>query len=234
MEKKGIIAIVIIAVIAIAVIGLVIGSAINQSENKGETYYYIDGNGGSHDGETKVEWKQSSLPDSDYFTKDYNHYISFNTKSDGTGTSYGRLSSDAPKGSTLYVFWEYNYVRITNTINTGVNIENVDFKCGSTVKHFTGSGNPHIDFGGDETKGVFENHIEVTVKNSSGGSISTDGNVITVTANDVRYQFEITKGASVEVINESGQDKGLKLTYADSRLSNSYIEMKTTITELSS
>ncbi len=100
MDKKTII----VAVVAVAIVIVAAGiyGLSNSNETKSVTY---NGNGGTYNGETTISYESNTVVPCVFTDGNYS-FDSWNTKADGTGTSYNEGES-VDYGSTLYAQWSY-------------------------------------------------------------------------------------------------------------------------------
>ena len=104
MDNK---AIAIVAVVAVAILAVAAFAVANPGGNNDDNKYVVyDGNGGkTSDGSTTYETEETVAIELDKFVRDGYKLVGWNTKADGTGTSFPPRAN-VMAGTTLYAQWE--------------------------------------------------------------------------------------------------------------------------------
>lgn len=200
--------------------------------------FNLNGGSGTLNPATVLAGSATILPTSSantfYFT-DYT-FVSWNTKSDGTGVSYLAGSSYTPmSNTTLYAIWKLNFTAVFTATDASTSAIDKSIAANSVVKAFkinvTTAGPAKLETFGTMTNG--NNAIAyywITSKDSSElfQSTSTLNPVIAKTAASISQTINLPLGtyivcfktASYSGAIASGMQIGLKLTGANGSVSN--------------
>lgn len=107
-NKMILIVVAVIAVVAIAAAAFLVTNN-NSSSNDKVTYY---GNGGTYDGKDSIQSTSTVVMSGNIFTKEGYSFTAWNTKQDGSGTSYNE-GGKVELGTKLYAQWSKNVPKVT-------------------------------------------------------------------------------------------------------------------------
>lgn len=107
MNTKAVAGIVVVVVVIAAIAAFFVLNNNDDDQNKGFVGVVYDGNGGTYDGSTSYRLTSTTVQNNAFTNNNYS-FVSWNTKADGTGTSYkpGDTISYPEHGYvTLYAQW---------------------------------------------------------------------------------------------------------------------------------
>ena len=184
MDNKAIIVIAAVAVVAVAAIAAVFMMSDDSEDVPSNTVRY-KGNGGSMESGAKYyDYKSTEVADC-LFTKDSYHFVTWNTKSDGSGQEY-KVGSTVPLKTVLYAQW--SDLNAIGSVNMYANVFNL-FVAEKGTKDVTTTDGIYTDIASKDAILVLK------AKNGSQISIDDSNRVV---INDGNKKYTVILSLSVQ------------------------------------